>query len=156
MSPLCMCATMNVTGQYLQGTYRVDALQCCLVRVNNGGSKDKGEGGWVKHGSHRDQSGIIVDDSDVTSESSTIMPLWPKVAETQKRTDTNLLNHRGWQTRVAETFKTRISCLWDSLRTYTVGYTVSRCTCCQVTFSLFVYHNNITDTTNIAVGISLS
>ena len=56
---------MYVTGQYLQGTYRVDTLQCCLVRVNNGGSKDKGEGGWVKHGSYRDQSGIIVDDSDV-------------------------------------------------------------------------------------------
>ena len=56
---------MYVTGQYLQGTYRVDTLQCCLVRANNGRSKDKGEGGWVKHGSHREQSGIIVDDSDI-------------------------------------------------------------------------------------------
>ena len=41
---------MYITGQYLQGTYRVE---------------DKAEGGWVKHGSHRDQSGIIVDDSDI-------------------------------------------------------------------------------------------
>ena len=87
-SPLvCFSCVLYVTTVYvrhyvynredLQGTYRVDALQCCLVRVNNGGSKDKGEGGWVKHGSHRDQIGIIVDDSDVNDKRIHQKPLSP-------------------------------------------------------------------------------
>ena len=32
-------------------------VRCCLVRGHNGGSTDKGERDWDKHGSHRDQSG---------------------------------------------------------------------------------------------------
>ena len=50
---------------YIVAHSRGDTLRCCLVRGYNGGSKDKGEGSWVKHGSHRDQSepSSIVDNS---------------------------------------------------------------------------------------------